>query len=201
MNEPLASAAGNAVEVQNAIDFLTGAWRDRRLLDVTLALAAEMLMSAGIAAVHKQALKLAAEALETGRAAELFGRMVSDLGGPSDIVEHPRRHLPAAPIVQPIAAPRSGYVTTTATRDIGLAVVALGGGRTRPEDPVDHAVGITGLLPVGAEVRPGDALALVHARSTAQVEAATAAVVAAYEIGDVRPASRKAVIRRIGAPD
>ena len=87
MNEPLASAAGNAVEVANAMDFLTGRYCDRRLLAVTLALAAEMLQSAGIAGSNREGIARATEALESGKAAQTFGRMVAALGGPTDFVE------------------------------------------------------------------------------------------------------------------
>ena len=198
MNEPLASAAGNAVEVQNAVDFLTGRARDRRLLEVTLALAAEMLVSAGMAASHKAALALAGDTLDSGRAAETFARMVTALGGPADFVENCRAHLPAAPVERAVPAPRDGFVASIDTRAVGLAVVALGGGRTRAEDPVDPAVGLTRILPVGAEVRRGEVLALVHARTDAVASAAANAVESAYAIGEIRSAASKAVLRRIG---
>ena len=198
MNEPLASAAGNAVEVENAVDFLTGRHRDRRLTEVTLALAAEMLQSAGIAGSNRDGLRRARQALDSGTAAETFGRMVAILGGPSDFVERRGAHLRKATVQRPITAGHDGFVTAISTRDIGLAVLALGGGRTRPEDAVDHSVGLTGLRPVGAEVRRGEALALVNARSEGDAEAAAATVRAAYAIGEERPDARKSVIRRIG---
>ena len=200
MNEPLASAAGNAVEVLNAVDFLTGRARDGRLEQVTLALAAEMLVSSGIAASHRDGLARATEALADGRAAEVFARMVAALGGPANFVEGARDYLPAAPVELAVKAPRDGYVTAVATRDIGLAVVELGGGRRRPEDAVDHAVGLTRLAPIGSAVTPGEALALVHARSQSDAEAAAAAVLAAYTTGEARPPAQKAIIRRIGSP-
>lgn len=197
MNEPLASAAGNAVEVLNAVDFLAGRNRDKRLEQVTLALAAEMLQSAGIAASNKAGLERAGEALSSGRAAAAFGRMVSALGGPAGLVERPHVFLPKAPIEHAVKADENGFVTGIATREIGLAVVTLGGGRRRPDDAIDHAVGITRLLPVGSEVRAGEALALIHARSGTDAAAAAAAVRAAYSVGPQRPASEKAIIRRI----
>jgi thymidine phosphorylase len=197
MNEPLASAAGNAVEVKNAVDFLTGRFRDRRLEEVTLALAAEMLQSAELAASNQDGLRRASEALEGGRAAAVFGRMVSTLGGPSDFVENPQKHLPKAPVELAVEAAGEGFVTAIATRDIGLAVVSLGGGRRRPQDRVDPAVGLARLLPVGAEVRAGEALALVHARTQADAEKAAAAVLGAYAIGATRPPADKSVVRRI----
>lgn len=198
MNEPLASAAGNAVEVQNAVDFLTGRSRDKRLEMVTLALAAEMLQSAGLVTSSHDGLQRATEALGSGRAAAVFGRMVSVLGGPPDFVEKPAKYLPPAPVQVEVKADRKGFVTGIATREIGLVVVALGGGRTRPEDKVDHAVGLTRILPVGAEVRPGEAIALVHARSQGEAEQAAMAVSAAYTIGSAKPASEKTILRRVG---
>ncbi|MBA3446288.1 MAG: thymidine phosphorylase, partial [Pseudaminobacter sp.] len=198
MNEPLASAAGNAVEVENAVDFLTGRFRDARLEQVTLALAAEMLQAAGIAGAQKEGLQRATEVLQNGQAAELFSRMVSELGGPSDFIEKPSSYLPKAKVELAVKAGRQGFVTGIATRDIGLAVVTLGGGRTRPEDNVDHAVGITRLTPVGAEIRVGDTLCLVHARSDADAQNAAAAIRSAYVVGEARPPAQKAIIRRIG---
>ncbi len=197
MNEPLASAAGNAVEVLNAVDFLAGRNRDKRLEQVTLALAAEMLQSAGIVSSNKNGLERAGEALSSGRAAAAFGRMVSALGGPAGLVERPKDFLPKAPIEHAVKADGNGFVTGVATREIGLAVVTLGGGRRRNEDAIDHAVGITRLLPVGSEVRTGEALALIHARNETDAEAAAAAVHAAYTVGPQRPATEKAIIRRI----
>jgi len=199
MDEPLASAAGNAVEVANAVDFLTGAHRDPRLEKVTLALAAEMLVSAGRAADVRQGLTQATAALEDGRAAEIFGRMVALLGGPADFVEKSATYLPRARVELAVAAPRAGFVSAIETRDIGLAVVTLGGGRTDPAAAIDHAVGITRLLPVGAEVSKGEPLAVVHARSKAKAEEAAAAVLAAYALAEERPKPGRAVIRRIGA--
>jgi len=197
MNEPLASAAGNAVEVKNAVDFLTGRYRDRRLETVTLALAAEMLQSAGLVSSNQDGIRRATEALAGGRAATVFGRMVATLGGPGDFVENPGKYLPTAPIELAVTAEQDGFVTGIATRDIGLAVVMLGGGRSHPDDKIDHAVGLTRLLPVGAEARSGEALALVHARTDAEAEAAAAAVRAAYTIGGTKPSAEKSVLRRI----
>ncbi|AZO52997.1 MULTISPECIES: thymidine phosphorylase [unclassified Mesorhizobium] len=197
MNEPLASAAGNAVEVRNAVDFLTGRLRDRRLEDVTLALAAEMLQSAGLVSSNQDGMRRATETLASGRAAATFARMVTVLGGPADLVEKPEKYLPEAATEFAVKATTEGFVTNIATRDIGLAVVGLGGGRTRPDDKIDPAVGITRLLPIGAEVAAGDALALIHARSPSDAEAAAAAVLSAYAIGASKPSADKSVIRRI----
>ena len=199
MDEPLASAAGNAVEVANAVAFLTGSRRDRRLKQVTLALAAEMLLAAGIAASNEDTLARAKNALDSGRAAEIFGRMVAGLGGPVDFVERPSNHLPRASFEHAVPAPRAGYIGAIATRDVGLAVVVLGGGRARPQDIVDPAVGLTGLVPLGVEVREGDPLAIVHARDEHAARRAEAAILAAYRIDEEAPETAPAVITRVVA--
>ncbi len=99
-----------------------------------------------------------------------------------------------------MTAPADGFVTAVQSREIGIAVVALGGGRTKPEDVIDHSVGITGLVPVGAETSKGEALATVHAASATQADAAEAAVLAAYTIGETKPRTRRPVLRRVKAP-
>ena len=149
MNEPLASAAGNALEVRNAVDFLTGRHRDPRLREVTLALCGAALDLAGIGGDTREA---AEEALASGRATERFARMVAALGGPPDFVEQMDRHLAPAPIVREIMAPAAGVVAAIDTRGVGMAVVALGGGRRLPTDAIDHAVGFDRLLGLGAPV-------------------------------------------------
>lgn len=196
MNEPLASAAGNAVEVKNAVEFLTGK-RDARLEEVTLALAAEMLVSTGLAATTIQGLEQASAALNSGKAADIFGRMVAALGGPSNFMETPGSYLPSAPVIVPILSTQTGFVSAALTREIGLAVVALGGGRTRPEDKIDHAVGLTGLLPIGAEVQKGEPLGFVHARSEDAADEAKTQVIDAYSISEKKPVKHEVVSRHI----
>ncbi len=198
MNEPLASAAGNAVEVQNAVDFLTGAHRDARLEEVTLALAAELLVLGGIAESADGARALAKAALEKGRAAEIFQKMVSALGGPKDFVDHPRKHLSEAPVVKAALPAEKGVVESVDARALGVAIVALGGGRTRAEDSIDHAVGLTALAGIGDEVGPEKPLALVHAREESTMEAAAHAIRDAYKIGEP-PAGRRLIYERIGS--
>lgn len=183
MDEPLASDAGNAVEVANAVRFLTGDTRDIRLQEVTLALAAEMLVLAGLAETREEGLAKATVALSDGRAAEIFGRMVHALGGPVDFIERMDAHLPAAPIVRAVPAEKAGVVASIDTRGVGLAVVALGGGRTRPQDTVDHAVGLTELAGLGRSLEAGDPICLVHARSENAFEDAARRVRSAYRFG------------------
>ncbi|MFH6784414.1 MULTISPECIES: thymidine phosphorylase [Methylobacterium] len=198
MDQPLASAAGNAVEVAYALDYLAGRRREPRFHAVTLALGAEMLVLGGLSPDAAEASARLEEALASGRAAEVFSRMVTALGGPADLIEQPARHLPRAAVMRPIPAPRSGRVGAIATRDVGVAVIGLGGGRTRPQDGIDHAVGLTELAGLGDEVGPDRPLAVVHARSEAEAARAEAAIVAAYRIGPEAPALRAPILERIG---
>ena len=197
MNEPLASAAGNAVEVANAVRFLTGEARDPRLEEVTLALAAEMLLAGKAAASSAEAAALARRTLDSGRAAETFARMVTALGGPADFMERFDTHLARAPLVAAVPAASAGYVRAIDTRAIGVSVVELGGGRRRREDDVDPAVGLTGLASIGNRVEKGDPLAIVHARNEAGLEKAKAAVLAAHELAAEKPDIRPVIAERL----
>ncbi|GJD86589.1 Thymidine phosphorylase [Methylobacterium hispanicum] len=192
MDAPLASAAGNAVEVAYALDYMSGRRRDERFHAVTLALGAEMLVAGGLAADTAEASGRLEDALASGRAAERFGRMVAALGGPADLMERPERHLPAAPVVRPVR--RDGPVAGIATREIGLAVIGLGGGRTRPEDGIDPRVGFTDLARPG---EAGDLIGIVHAADAAAADRAEAALRAAYRAGEAAPEGA-AVLERIG---
>jgi thymidine phosphorylase len=137
-------------------------------------------------------------ALASGAALERFGQMVSALGGPADFAERPTRYLAAAPVIRDVVVERAGLVSAIDTRQVGLAVVALGGGRTRPQDKVDHAVGFTGLPEIGERVGPGRPIALVHARSDAAAAAASAALRGAYTVSDQGGVGLPAVLERVG---
>ncbi len=198
MNEPLASAAGNAVEVRNAIDYLTGARRDPRLHEVTLALGVEALLLGGLADDAATARAKLMAALDSGAAAERFARMVAALGGPRDIVENPDPGLPPpAPIEIAVHPDRPGFARAIDTRAIGLAVLTLGGGRTRPRDDIDPAVGLTRIAPIGAPAGPDAPLCVIHARTEEAAGAAARAIRLAFDIGDEPPLIAPAVIERI----
>jgi thymidine phosphorylase len=197
MNESLCPAAGNAVEVRVAIDYLTGRSRPARLHEVTMALCAEMLVIAGLAASHEEAHAKLQRALDSGEAAERFARMVAALGGPADLVERPDAHLAAAPVVVPAPALESGYASATDCRGLGLAVVGLGGGRVRPQDAIDFAVGLTDLVELGTRIEVGQPLAMVHARTREAAEQAVRQVQAAYRIAAEAPAAQPMIYKTI----
>lgn len=196
MDHPLASAAGNAVEMHNAVDFLTGKHRDKVLEEVTIALGAQMLVSGGLASDDEDGRSKMKSAFDSGKAAEKFARMVSGLGGPSDFIENARTYMPAPEVhwvveAEPQHEEFSGCLSFD-TRQIGLAVIELGGGRTRPQDPVDHAVGITAIA--GRDWQKGEPICEIHAR-----DEATAALAKARVLGAVRKAGNlpPAIIERI----
>ena len=192
MDAPLASAAGNAVEVAYALDYLTGARREPRFHAVTLALGAEMLVAGGLAADRDAAAERLERSLASGQAAERFARMVAALGGPGDLLERPALHLSAAPVRRPVH--QDGTVAGIATRALGLAMIELGGGRTRPEDRIDPRVGFTDLAGPGAS---GGLLGIVHAADEASADRAEAALRAAYRMGEA-PAARPTVVETVG---
>ncbi|MFP9136295.1 thymidine phosphorylase [Devosia sp. XGJD_8] len=188
MNEPLASAAGNGLEVRNAVDFLTGAHQDWRVREVTLSLCAELVFMTGKATTRDAGRMLAVAALDSGRATERFSTMVHALGGPGDFVERVDAYLAPAPIVRDVFAIGQGTVAAIDTRGVGMAVVALGGGRATPTDTIDHTVGFDHLRGIGAQVDGQTPIARIHARDEASAADAEARLKAAYRLGDAGPA-------------
>ncbi|MGZ3183130.1 MAG: thymidine phosphorylase [Telluria sp.] len=197
MNESLGPVAGNALEVRLAMDYLTGKRRPARLHEVTMALCAEMLVISGVEKTEQAARAKLQAALDSGEAASRFARMVTALGGPADLLENPDKHLESAPLVVPVPAPRAGFVAQVDCRALGIAVVGLGGGRTRPSDPIDFAVGLTDLVELGDQLQAGQPLALVHARTPAAAERAVREVQQACALGDAKPAPNPVIYRTI----
>lgn len=197
MSEPLAPCAGNAIEVRCALDYLRGTARPTRLHAVTMALCAEMLVQSGLANDTAAATAKLTHALTSGRALEVFARMVAALGGPRDFVESSDRYLALVPVTRAVSSPRDGVVARMDTRAIGMSVVALGGGRTRAEDRIDPAVGITEFISIGDAIRAGDPLCVVHAASESTAEAAAEALRAAIAIEDSGAAIATQVYRTV----
>jgi thymidine phosphorylase len=198
MNEPLASAAGNAIEMQNAVDFLKGTAIDNRLWDVTVAQGGELLASGGLAPDAEAGCDMMRTAFESGKAAEKFAEMVSALGGPADFMEKPELYLAKANYEAPVYPFEDGVVTEIDARGVGVAVVALGGGRKAAADVIDPSVGFTSLAGVGNSVDADSPLAIVHARNEEEAEAAAIALRAAYTVGSAKDVmDRPSVVERI----
>jgi thymidine phosphorylase len=200
MDEVLGTTAGNALEVGEAVDYLTGRARERRLHGITLALAGEMLSLGELAVSPEEGRAKAQAALDSGAAAETFARMVAALGGPKDFMERSKTYLVRAPVTLPFLAGRSGVIAAMNTREIGVAVVDLGGGRRNTTDTIDLAVGFSEFLAVGARVAAGDRIALVHAADEAAAQRTVATLERCVRIDDAAPAPRPLVLERIAAP-
>jgi thymidine phosphorylase len=198
MHQPLASAAGNAVEMRNAARFLTGEEVDGRLWDVTVALGGELLALGGLAADPDQGAARMREAFGSGAAAERFDRMVAALGGPKDFLRDHERHLRRAPVMDDAPAGVTGFVVEIDTRMLGLAVVELGGGRRHHSHSIDHSVGLEGLLGLGAAVEPDTPLARIHAATPEALETARRRIAGAYVIGDAPAEETPLILERVG---
>ena len=187
MSQCLGRTAGNALEVREAIDVLTGRAVHSRLREVTLALAAELLVLGGLAEDKAGAAGAAARALDSGAAAERFARMVAALGGPADVLERPEDHLPEAPVRHAVHLERSGTVAAIDARALGLAVVGLGGGRQRVTDQIDPRVGLAEVRGVGEAVGPDAPLAIVHAATDSDAAAAAELLRNAVRVHEAPP--------------
>ncbi len=201
MSQSLGHSAGNALEVLEVMETLTGASVNEALWDVTAALGGEALVLAGKADDMDAGAAMIDTALETGRAAECFGRMVAALGGPVDFVERFPDRLPSAPVFRMVPSPRAGYVASVNAHALGDAVVHLGGGRLVGSDRINPSVGLSGLAVIGEEMAAGEPLAMVHASSDAKAEAAVAAVLAAYSLSEAMPDEPALIHERIGPED
>ena len=199
MNQCLASSAGNAVEVREAVEFLRGEQRSSRLYEVTVALGAELLVSSNLATDLPEARARLEACLKDGRAADVFGRMVAGLGGPADFIERFDSYLPRAGIIKPVAALTEGFVHSMDTRSLGLSVVQLGGGRRVAGDQIDYRVGLTEVAELGRGVAAGEPLATIHASSEEAWQQAAETIRQTMIISDQRPEKYPSVYERVTA--
>lgn len=185
MNQVLGRSAGNALEVAECLALLRGEPGDARLVEVTLGLAARLLVLGGLQADEPAALAAARRALASGAAAERFAAMVAGLGGPADVLKDAR--LASAPVIAEVPAPRDGVVAAIDARALGYAIVELGGGRRRGGDAIDPRVGLDEMVALGETRRAGEPLARVHAADEDSAARAVAAVQAAVTLADTAP--------------
>jgi thymidine phosphorylase len=197
MDSVLGRTAGNALEVRESIEVLTGSGANPRLADVTLALCAELLVLGGLDPDADAARDRAQGALASGDAAERFARMVAALGGPEDLLDAPGRHLGRAPVQHAVLPEIAGRVARIDVREVGVAVLELGGGRRRETDPIDPAVGLDEVAGHGDEVGPDAPLAIVHARDEAGAERAARRLLAAFVVADGPPPDQPPLVEPI----
>ena len=193
MDQPLGSAAGNALEVQYALNYLQGT-RENRMHQVVIALGAMVLVDSGLASDTASAVMALEKSLSSGQALEKFAQMVAALGGPVDFVEASAKYLVAAPVIRSVTAGASGWVSGVKAKEIGMTVVVLGGGRTRPGAPVDWRVGITQVPSVGDKVDSSTVIAQVHAASEDAASIAEKRIRAAISVGGTAVVPRKVLI-------
>ena len=197
MNQVLGATAGNAVEVAETLDYLTGKEREARLHEVVLSLAAEMLLLGGLAEKREDAWHKAEHALDSGAAAESFSRMVAALGGASDFLERPGAYLPQAAVEMDCVIDTPGVIAAIDTREVGVAVIELGGGRRHASHHVDHAVGLTQVLGIGDDVGPDRPFARVLAQDADTAKAAIRRLRAAVTVTGEEASPTPVVLERL----
>lgn len=192
MSQPLVPALGNALEVDLCLQVLTGALKGP-LLELSVDLGVELLKTAGI---EDGEAKLR-DSINSGAAAERFGKMVYALGGPLRFVEDWKRFLPETPVIREVTAGRAGVVSAIDGEQLGLAVVDLGGGRRVESDQVNPAVGLTNVVRLGEKVTKNQPIAVVHAAREEQADAAAAAIRAAISLDGPAPDPLPLTLERI----
>ena len=188
---------GNALEVLESVHYLKGENINQRLDQVTKALCIEALLNTKLAKNKKEALDKIEKALSTGAALEKFAKMVQTLGGPSDFVSHPEDYMPKAPIIRPVFAKKEGYINQMKTRQIGLLLIELKGGRTHPLQTINHATGMTNFVQIGDKVDFKTPLCFVHASDENDFENIASKLHGLIEIGE-KPDTRSPVLEKIG---
>jgi thymidine phosphorylase len=197
MDQPCVPAVGNALEVMEVMIALTEGDVETHLCDLTADLGGEMLRLAGMAEDRREGAAMVLQVIQSGAAAERFGTMITAMGGPADFVDRWRDRLPAAAVVRGVEAPADGYVTAMDAEALGQAVVRLGGGRMVAGARIDPSVGLSEVVMLGDHVPKGMALAIVHAATEAEAEAAVAALAGAFTIGDTMPDLPPVVYRSV----
>jgi thymidine phosphorylase len=185
MSQPLVTAAGNALEICEVMETLTGTGVTHALWELSAQLGGALLFGSGMVLSPQHGANEISAVLSSGAAAEKFGEMVAALGGPFDFVERWRDRLPGAPVTRSVFADRAGFVARVDAQSLGQIVVGLGGGRTRAGQRINPAVGLSELAGIGEEVAQDRPLGVIHAASEADADRAEDAMGKAYSIGAV----------------
>lgn len=197
MNQVLGTAAGNSVEVKEALDYLQNKNRDARLDKITRALCVDLLCRCGRCSGTKEAKTMVAKALSSGKALEKFAKMATALGAPVDFIEKADKYLPRAQHQKPIFAPASGYVAAMDTRAVGLSIIELGGGRTMPNQKLDLATGYSDFVQIGTKVDTKTPLAIVHYQTEEQYTKALQTIQKAIHIDNMQPQIQSPILLKI----
>jgi len=182
MEQPLARAAGNALECRNALEFLNGVNQDPRLREVTLSLGGELLCLGGLVENSSEGETKIDQVIGSGQATERFARMVFALGGPNDLVENYSRHLPEAPFLYDLVAKENGFISGIDLRAVGQVVIELGGGRKQQDEILDLSVGLDQISGLGQAVQSGDLLCRIHAKDEESAHLVSKNLLSAFTI-------------------
>lgn len=197
MDQVLGASAGNALEVREAWSYLSGEKKEARTDILTMSLCSELLILGGLATTHDDANHKISTVLSNGKALEQFQKMISGLGGPVDFCEKPDSYLKSATYCEDIHLDTSGYLATMDTREIGMAVVALGGGRSKPGQEIDHAVGFDHIAPLGTYVDSTYPVARIHANSQDQLARAKAQYLNGLSLADKMPNQQHPILKSL----
>ncbi len=198
-NQPLGSAVGNSLEIQECINLLRGEANEaaRPVLDLSIELSAHMLLLANVDETIEAARGRLDEVVRSGKALECLQRNIEAQGGDPRVCDDPGRFLPLVSGTVAVESPRSGFITRVDTTEIGHAIAAIGGGRVRIEDTVDPTVGFTSILKLGNRVREGDAIGVVFCADASAASDAARRIQAAYQIGDVAPTEEQKLVKEV----
>ena len=188
MDQPLGTHVGNALEVKEAIDILSGRADDRSadLREVSLLLGGQMLLAAGVAASRDEARRLLEQALQSGAGLDKLREMIAAQGGDACVCDDTGL-LPRARYILPVPALRDGYICSMDTTGIGYAAQGLGAGRARKTDVIDPAVGLVMAARIGDPVRAGEPIAHIHANDEARGREAVARMQRLVQLSDTQP--------------
>lgn len=193
MNEVLGDTAGNALEIVECVRYLRNEHREPRLDEITLGLCAEMLLIVGLETDRATALGRVRDAVTSGRAAEKFGQMIAALGGPTDFVDSYAKHLPVAPVIEPVYAASAGVLDKVDAHAIGNAIIELGGGRRALGQTLDLSVGFADIAHLGDTVDGAKPLAMIHAKTHEQARVAAEMLRNACELAEAPGPERVAI--------
>jgi len=199
MSAVLGKNVGNALEVIEAISYLKGEYRDPRMNEIVMTLCGEALQLKGLAKTREDAMAKLQQALDSGKAAEKFAQMVSCLGGPADLIENPEKHMPKAPIIRPVYAEESGYVSAMDVRKIGETVIVLGGQRKTPDQQIDFAVGFTDFVQIGEKTDANTPIAMIHANSEETFAEAEKMLRSTIRVSDTQPVKEPVIYETVAA--
>ena len=184
MNQPLSQSIGNSLEVLAAIDILNGSSKDYRLLEVTNSLGVSILCSSNICKNKKEAQLLISSVLSSGKAAEKFSQMISELGGANDFFEKPKNYLTPSNIQKNICCKQSGYVKKINKKNLGNILILLGGGRQKVEDDIDFSVGMKLLIELDTYVEKNQPICTLYARDEESFNIAEKEIIESFEISE-----------------